>query len=97
MRMTILPMAHHNSSGLCLVAPGLLKPSGCCGIQLFVLTHIRVPLSARQNVAIADKLAFPVLTLEIRPQDVVVFVAGGVTYEEARAVALFNSANPARE
>lgn len=29
-----------------------------------------------------------------RAQDIIVFVVGGTTYEEARAVALFNSANP---
>jgi len=29
-----------------------------------------------------------------RPQDVIVFICGGCTYEESRAVALFNEANP---
>jgi vacuolar protein sorting-associated protein 45 len=29
-----------------------------------------------------------------RPQDVVIFIAGGTTYEEARSVALCNAANP---
>ncbi|XP_062223400.1 vacuolar protein sorting-associated protein 45 homolog isoform X2 [Phragmites australis] len=29
-----------------------------------------------------------------RPQDVVIFIVGGTTYEEARSVALFNTANP---
>lgn len=29
-----------------------------------------------------------------RPQDVVIFIVGGTTYEEARAVALYNAANP---
>ncbi|CAN6244201.1 unnamed protein product [Urochloa humidicola] len=29
-----------------------------------------------------------------RPQDVVIFIVGGTTYEEARSVALYNAANP---
>jgi len=29
-----------------------------------------------------------------RPQDIIVFVVGGATYEEARCVALLNAANP---
>ncbi|CAO2831463.1 unnamed protein product [Amaranthus hypochondriacus] len=29
-----------------------------------------------------------------RPQDVVIFIVGGTTYEESRSVALFNSTNP---
>lgn len=29
-----------------------------------------------------------------RPQDVVIFVVGGTTYEESRSVALYNVANP---
>jgi vacuolar protein sorting-associated protein 45 len=28
-----------------------------------------------------------------RPQDVVIFIVGGTTYEEARSVALYNAAN----
>uniref|UniRef100_A0A0A9D1Q6 Uncharacterized protein n=1 Tax=Arundo donax TaxID=35708 RepID=A0A0A9D1Q6_ARUDO len=29
-----------------------------------------------------------------RPQDVVIFIVGGTTYEEARSVTLYNAANP---
>jgi hypothetical protein len=29
-----------------------------------------------------------------RPQDVVIFIVGGTTYEESRSVALYNAANP---
>lgn len=40
------------------------------------------------TVVIAENVAFH------RPQDVVIFVVGGTTYEEARSVALYNAANP---
>lgn len=33
-------------------------------------------------------------SLKDRPQDLFVFVVGGITYEEARVVAEFNAANP---
>ena len=35
----------------------------------------------------------PALSLQHLPQDLVIFVVGGATYEEARAVALLNAAN----
>lgn len=37
--------------------------------------------------------AGPALSAKERPQDIVVFISGGATYEEARAVALLNAAN----
>jgi len=37
--------------------------------------------------------AGPALSSKERPQDIVVFISGGATYEEARAVALLNAAN----
>ena len=40
------------------------------------------------TVVVAESVAFH------RPQDVVIFIVGGTTYEEARSVALYNAANP---
>ena len=40
------------------------------------------------TVVVAESVAFH------RPQDVVIFIVGGTTYEEARLVALYNAANP---
>jgi hypothetical protein len=44
-------------------------------------------------------MSFPVKMIDEisafnRPQDVVIFIIGGTTYEESRSVALYNAANP---
>ncbi|KAJ0085814.1 hypothetical protein Patl1_08135 [Pistacia atlantica] len=55
--------------------------------------RLKVPYTKRLSVLLRLLLVGLLMSMPIWPQDVIIFVVGGTTYEESRSVSLQNASN----